>query len=302
MSIVAMERMDQHYGSHAEFYQAEYASVIRRITPLSFATMLMADQTAGDWSDKPTPDLLFARIVEGRRSFSVDVGAGRFNGGIRPNDTLLIGLNTSTSIQCAGRHRLQIVALPFARLKNVVADDLRLPEDGDFGALHAGLLGNSAFGQMVGAMFEVVDHADPAAGLFFDSTLMSLVAMLVMEAGRPALKPLHRGGLAAWQVRRVIEMMEDQGSAGVSLSDLAAEIGLSTFHFCRAFKQATGVAPHRQQTLMRLERAQALLADTPMSIIEVALSVGYDTSQGLGRLFQRELGVSPSQYRRTCAH
>lgn len=187
---------------------------------------------------------------------------------------------------------------PDARLKRVVGDGLRLPEDGDFGALHADMLANPMFGQMIGAMFDVADPDDPAAGLFFESTLLSLVASLVMESGKHKIKPPPRDGLAPWQVRRATEMIAQSEGPNVSLNELAAGVGMSTFHFCRAFKQSTGVAPHRYQTRLRLERAQAQLADTPLSIIEVALSVGYDTPQGLARLFQRELGISPREWRR----
>lgn len=293
-----MSGESQQFDSFVDFYQAEYASVIRRIMPLSFATMIVADQTAGDWSDKPTPDLVLGRIADGHRTYSIDIGAGRFGGRIERNHTLLTAPNTYTSIQCAGRHRLQMVALPYTRLKDVVADDLRLPADGDFGALHTGMLANPAFGQIIGTMFDVADPTDPAASLFFEHSLMSMVAMLVMEAGKHKVKPLRRGGLTPWQVRRATEMMAQSEGAGVSLSDLAPAVGVSTFHFCRAFRQATGVAPHRHQALLRLERAKALLADTRLSIIEVALSVGYDSPQGLARLFQRELRTSPSEWRR----
>lgn len=57
---------DKRFDSHVDFYQPEYASFITRLTPLSFATMLVADQTAGDWSDLPTPDLVIGRVAEGR--------------------------------------------------------------------------------------------------------------------------------------------------------------------------------------------------------------------------------------------
>lgn len=289
---------DKRFDSHVDFYQAEYASFITRLTPLSFATMLAADQTAGDWSDLPTPDLVIGRVAEGRRTYSADFGAGRFGGPLARDHTFVCAPNNATSIQCTGRHSLQLVGLPYARLRHVVGDGLRLPEDGDFGALHTDMLANPMFGQMIGAMFDVADPDDPAAGLFFESTLLSLVALLVMESGKHKIKPPQRGGLAPWQVRRATEMIAQSEGPNVSLNELAAGVGMSTFHFCRAFKQSTGVAPHRYQTRLRLERAQALLADRRLSIIEVALSVGYDTPQGLARLFQRELGISPREWRR----
>jgi AraC family transcriptional regulator len=293
----AMTTPDRQYDSHADFLQVEYASVIRRITPLRLATLIEANQTPGDWSDKPTPDLVIGRIASGRRTFSVDIGAGRFGGSTAVNKTILTAPNTATSIQMAGEHILQVAALPYSRLKDIVGDDLRLPDDGDFGALHAGILANPLFGQMIGAMFDVPDFEDPAAQLYFDSSLLSLTAMLVMESGKPTLKPKHRGGLANWQIRRARDALS--GAFGnFDLTALAQSVGLSPYHFARAFKQSTGLPPHRYQIMLRVERAQDLLANSTLPISDVAAAVGYDDQGQLARLFRREVGATPSQYRR----
>jgi AraC family transcriptional regulator len=287
---------DQRFDSYVDFYQSEYASAITRVTPLPFATLVGMQQTPGDWSDLPTPDLVFGRIAKGQRTFSADIGAGRFGGKLESNRTLIFAPQTHTSIQVAGQHSLQVVALPYLRLKVITGDDLLLPEDGDFGALHTGWLTNPLFGQIIGAMFDVADPADPVAGLFFDSTLLSLTAMLVMEADKSAPKPV-RGGLANWQVKRASDLLGG-GYGNFDLTTLANSVGLSPYHFSRAFKQSTGLPPHRYQIKLRIERAMDLLANSRLSISDVAAAVGYDDQGQLARLFRREVGVTPSQYRR----
>jgi AraC family transcriptional regulator len=292
-----MTAPERQYDSFLDFYEAQYRSVIQRVTPLPFATLMQTEQSAGDWSDLPTPDLVFGRIAKGQRTFSADIGAGRFGGPLESNQTLLFAPHTHTSIQCAGRHSLQLLSLPFSRLKQVAGEDLRLPDDGDFGALHTGPLFNPLFGHMIAAMFDVADPGDPAASLFFESTLLSLAAMLVMEAGKPVPKPLHRGGLADWQVKRATEALS--GAYGnFDLTALAGSVGLSPYHFSRAFKQSTGLPPHRYQIMMRVERAKDLLADSALPLSDVAAAIGYDDQGQLARLFRREVGVTPTQYRR----
>lgn len=106
-----------------------------------------------------------------------------------------------------------------------------------------------------------------------------------------------RGGLAPHVLRRVQEHAEADLAARLSLSELAADTGLSTFHFCRAFKQSTGVAPHRWVRLRRLARAVDLLRTTALPITEVAARVGFDDPSLLARLFNKELGSTPRSVR-----
>lgn len=294
-----MDAQELRYECYADFYKSEYGSAIKRLTLLPFASLLELDQTAGDWSDLPTPDLVLTNVVGGQRNYSADLGAGRFGDSLLRAHCIVVAPEARTSIQCAGRHRLQTIALPYLRLKAVVADDLRLPDDGDFGALHKGPLANPRISQMIAAIFETGDAVDPAAALFFESTLLSLAAMLVLESGKSSAVRLHRGGLADWQVRRASEALSGE-YGNFDLTALAESVGLSPWHFARAFKQSTGLPPHRYQIILRIERAKDLLANTAMPLSDVAAAIGYDDQGQLARLFRREVGVTPSQYRREC--
>ncbi len=104
--------------------------------------------------------------------------------------------------------------------------------------------------------------------------------------------------MAPWQVRRCIEYLTEHASENIGLEQLAALVGLSPFHFARAFKYSTGVPPHRYQLQVRIEKAKLLLEMTEAPVTEIAFDVGYESSQALARLFRREIGVSPSNYRR----
>jgi len=69
-------------------------------------------------------------------------------------------------------------------------------------------------------------------------------------------------------------------------------------HVKATIKQATGLPPHRLRLMMRLERAKEMLADPRFTIADVAAHIGYDDQSQLARLFQREVGISPSSFRR----
>jgi len=144
-------------------------------------------------------------------------------------------------------------------------------------------------------------HADPAAPPSrIEAEARSL---LVAEhlIGRYHLGRVARpaqGGLAPWQLRRVTDHLRGTISGDVTLDELAALVGLSTFHFARMFKHSAGVPPHAYLRALRADRARELLATTDLSIVEIALEVGYESSQALARAFRRDIGVSPSAFRR----
>ena len=82
------------------------------------------------------------------------------------------------------------------------------------------------------------------------------------------------------------------------LAQLAAQAGLSKFHFQRLFKGAVGVSPSRYQINLRMSEARRRLRETKMSVVDIALEVGYANPGHFSQLFRRETGLSPSDYRR----
>jgi AraC family transcriptional regulator len=143
----------------------------------------------------------------------------------------------------------------------------------------------------------------PGHALLLDSYGAGLAVHLVRRwsTARDTRCPGARGNvgsLATWQTKRAVARLCDELKTDVTLSDLAQSVGLSPFHFARAFKAATGVAPHRFLIERRIERARLLLETTNLTITEVSARVGYDDPGYLARLFRREVGVTPARYRR----
>jgi AraC family transcriptional regulator len=139
--------------------------------------------------------------------------------------------------------------------------------------------------------------ADPLSSRLLWDSYGALLAHRLLTSG-VAAPGLFRGGLAPWQTRRCTEYLAEHASHDVGLEQLAALVGLSPFHFARAFKRSTGLPPHRYQLNLRIARAKELLETTDAPVTEIAFDVGYESSQALARLFRREVGLSPSDYRR----
>lgn len=145
-----------------------------------------------------------------------------------------------------------------------------------------------------------VHDAEPDA--MFASTVAHRLALHV--AAHYCLPRSRRSPEPGWLDRavvdRVAELVDQRLGEPLVLDDLAAEAALSVYHFARAFKTTTGMAPHQFVTMRRMERAKALLlADRRRSVSEVAYAVGYLNVGHFRRLFRRYTGVQPSDFRRT---
>ncbi len=79
-----------------------------------------------------------------------------------------------------------------------------------------------------------------------------------------------RGGLAAWQQRRLAEYIEDHISDDIPLTVLAQLVQLSPYHLCRSFKRSFGMPPQKYQAMRRIERAKQMLARHELSITMIA--------------------------------
>jgi transcriptional regulator of acetoin/glycerol metabolism len=114
---------------------------------------------------------------------------------------------------------------------------------------------------------------------------------------KPAPAPQAHGGLSAGAMRRIREYMDVHLAESIDLSMLAGVAGLSVHHFARQFKQSIGVTPHHYLTQKRVERAQEMLAQTDLSLSEIAYAAGFSDQSHLTRHFRHMLGTTPREFR-----
>jgi AraC family transcriptional regulator len=108
---------------------------------------------------------------------------------------------------------------------------------------------------------------------------------------------LSRVGLVDRRIRRAVELMHARLAENLPLEEIARAAHLSPFHFARLFKKLTGAAPHAYLATLRASRAQALLAETDLSMTEVAARVGYASPGHFSKAFRQATGLTPSAFR-----
>lgn len=147
-------------------------------------------------------------------------------------------------------------------------------------------------------MLEETAAATLGSRLYLDALLHSLQLRLLRTYANAPWAPLRqRHSIAPVRLRRVIEFMETNLAADITLSDLATVAGTSPFHFSRAFGGAMGLPPYGYLLTRRIERAKVLLTAGDGSMGDVARQCGFNSAAQFSRMFKRITGSSPLKFR-----
>jgi AraC-like DNA-binding protein len=128
--------------------------------------------------------------------------------------------------------------------------------------------------------------------LAFDSLLFSLLTELRKHACVPRTTTTHAQRFGA-----VVDYLHAHLSRRLSLDELAAVAGLSSFHFLRSFRKHYHVTPQQMLMALRLGEAKRLLASGE-SPAQVAAATGLADQAHLTHAFAQRYGVTPARYQR----
>lgn len=150
--------------------------------------------------------------------------------------------------------------------------------------------------QPIAMLWEMMESAQMKTGL--DKYELSvrlyewIVACLRAIDGKPdAGRPVPDSVAAA------LKFMDAHYHRFLTLEQIAAEAGMSKYHFCRLFVKHTGITPIHYLTKIRIEAASRLLRQTSQPVGAIAAATGFDNSSYFGKVFRKLMGVSPQQFR-----
>jgi AraC-like DNA-binding protein len=113
----------------------------------------------------------------------------------------------------------------------------------------------------------------------------------------PGAASTPRSTLAPWRLRRATDYIEAHLGEKMSLADVASASGLSRMHFAALFRASTGLRPLKYVQRRRIEHAQASLANSDIPVVDIALSVGFQSQAHFSTVFKRLVGESPVRWR-----
>lgn len=106
-----------------------------------------------------------------------------------------------------------------------------------------------------------------------------------------------RGGLAGWQVRKIVRLAAS-AIGDLTVATMAEAANLSASHFSRAFRVSFGLPPREWLLQQKMQSARDRLQNSQDTVEQIASDLGYRTSSQFCRAFRVRFGSSPRAYRR----
>jgi AraC family transcriptional regulator len=198
-----------------------------------------------------------------------------------------------------GPSRVIHLYIPHAFLSRVIAEEWgsapgRVELVGQF------LIQDPVIEHVMARMALEAQNGSPSGQLYAESASEFLTRhILQFYSSLSTPPPTATGGLPARRLKLVLEYIDANLRQSIALHHLAGLAGVSTRHFERAFRQATGAAPHTYVLRRRVDEARHLLLLQPaIPINEIAGRTGFSSGAHLATAFRRQTGDSPSGFRR----
>lgn len=147
-------------------------------------------------------------------------------------------------------------------------------------------------------MKRIIDHyQNPHSRTqpLLNAELISLIAHLIQFA-KATGAPEHRQKQE--KIFRIRQLLLEQAFGPIDLEQVVRQQGLGYSAFRKAFKEQTGYAPHAYLLEVRLNRAQALLRQTDLSVTEISARLGFSSVLYFIRFFTRRMKQAPGEWRK----
>ncbi|MPW27549.1 AraC family transcriptional regulator [Agarivorans sp. B2Z047] len=140
---------------------------------------------------------------------------------------------------------------------------------------------------------EILQDQDKNMRFLIDLTCQEMVYELMKLESCNEIIQHHKNH----PINIAIRIFGSNDNAGISVSQVAEEVGMSLSNFSQKFKQTTKYTPKEYMTKLRLKRSKLHLKN--MSVTDTAFETGYDNISHFIRLFKKEYGMTPKQYQLT---
>ena len=132
----------------------------------------------------------------------------------------------------------------------------------------------------------------------YEDYIASLFNDILLLVDRQQHEQKKATGNVQEQIERAAAYFNENYNTKISIDDYAESLHISTNWFIHNFKQYAGMSPAQYILSLRMVNAQSLLERTTYNIKEISEIVGYENPLYFSRVFKKEIGKSPVQYRK----
>ena len=132
----------------------------------------------------------------------------------------------------------------------------------------------------------------------YEDYIVSLFKDILLLVDRQQHEQKKATGNVQEQIERAAAYFNENYNTKISIDDYAESLHISTNWFIHNFKQYAGMSPAQYILSLRMVNAQSLLERTTYNIKEISEIVGYENPLYFSRVFKKEIGKSPAQYRK----
>lgn len=132
----------------------------------------------------------------------------------------------------------------------------------------------------------------------YEEMLASLLNDLLLLINRQVLSDCTFSTNIQSDIEQAVSYFNENYNKKISVEEYAEAHHISTNHFIRNFKQYIGMTPGQYIVSIRITNAQSLLERGAYNINEIASIVGYDDALYFSRVFRKQVGMSPTKYRK----
>jgi AraC family transcriptional regulator len=277
-------------GSFAEHFQRICPSQQEHRSAGPLKLFRAPHREAGSFCTPPVQGVTI-RMNRSRRVGTVrlDQGAGRFIGSLDRHYTVAPANLVCT---CELSSELDFLALEFLP----DAFEEHLGTRGDLGRLHTECQKDELVMQLVERLWQ--ESVEGLTMLEADGLSLALVALLVLASKSNLRRPPPHHILSRRLLGRLLEYVEDHLADDFSVSDLSHAAGGAATEVTSGLRAATGYSPWQFVLRRRVERAKNLLTSSRLTMTEIALACGFSSSQHFATVFKKQVGTTPSAFRR----
>ena len=224
-------------------------------------------------------------------------GKPRKTGHLVPGSLSIYDLRQNPIVNSTSPFRNLHFYLPRKAL-DAIADSDETPRVGEFDVEPGLGVEDPIAKRLAMSLAPAFERPDEAMPLFVDHITVALAGhVLTTYAERLPCRPAPQVTLSRYHERCIKELLAAHPQGDVTVAQLANECGIPVVRFVKAFRRATGLAPHRWLEQLRVARARNLLERRTMAFAEVAATTGFSSTQHLARALNRAEGRNPIAWR-----